>query len=34
MGPKLRHTLGAVEKQNEIKTKAKRAMQKLDEGIS
>ena len=34
MGPKLRHTLSVVERQNELKTKAKRTMQRLDEGKS
>jgi hypothetical protein len=32
LGPKLRHTLTVVERQNELKTKAKRTLQKLDEG--
>jgi hypothetical protein len=32
MGPKLRHTLSVVERQNELKTKAKRTLQRLDEG--
>ena len=32
MGPKLRHTLGMVEKQNEIKAKLKRTFTKIDEG--
>ena len=32
MGPRLRHTLSVVERQNELKTKAKRTMQRLDEG--
>ena len=32
MGPKLRHTLGMVEKQNEIKAKLKRIFTKIDEG--
>jgi hypothetical protein len=32
MGPRLQHSLGVVEKQNEIKLKLKRTLTKLDEG--
>ena len=32
MGPRLKHSLGVVEKQNEVKAKLKRTFYKFDEG--
>jgi hypothetical protein len=32
MGPRLKHTLNVVERQNEVKAKLKRTLRRLDEG--
>ena len=33
MGPRLKQSLSSIEKQNELKHKLKRTLQKLDDGI-